>query len=102
MRVNAYLEVSPDQDGGLVTRCSRCGSALGPARESYKKFSRVARLPLTVLGPNYAPRPSGENRFELREYYCPTCLVVLDTDVALKGDPEVHDVALETEPTEGG
>jgi acetone carboxylase gamma subunit len=45
---------------------------------------------LADLGAHYAP-PSGETRFEIREYYCPSCLVLLDTDVALKGDPVVDD-----------
>ena len=98
VKINAYMEVCPDDAGVPVVRCSRCGETLGPASQSYKTFALEARRPLSALGPNYAPGQGGEERFELREYYCPSCLVLLDTDVALKGDAVVHDVELATEP----
>ena len=86
VKINAYMDVCPDDAGVPVVRCSRCGETLGPASQSYKTFALEARRPLSALGPNYAPGQGGEERFELREYYCPSCLVLLDTDVALKGD----------------
>lgn len=90
MRINAYLEVAADDAGSPVIRCTCCEATLGPADRSYKTYSLESRRPLADLGDHYAP-PSGETRFEIREYYCPSCLVLLDTDVALKGDPVVDD-----------
>lgn len=94
MRLNAYLEIGTDDDGAPVIRCTECGAALGPAAQSYKSFSLEARRPLAALGAHYAPPEGHEGRFEIREYYCPACLVLLDADVALKGDPVVDDVEL--------
>ena len=96
MRIHAYLEVGANDAGTPVIRC-RCGETLGPASQSYKTFALEARRPLTALGAKYAPPKGGAARFEIREYYCPSCLVLLDTDVALKGDAVVHDVELATE-----
>jgi acetone carboxylase gamma subunit len=90
VRINAYLEVGADDVGSPVIRCTCCEATLGPATKSYKNYSLEARRHLADLGAHYAP-PSGETRFEIREYYCPSCLVLLDTDVALKGDPVVDD-----------
>ena len=96
LRINAYLEVGADDAGTPVIQCT-CGETLGPASQSYKTFALEARRPLAALGPSYAPGQGGEARFEIREYYCPSCLVLLDTDVALKDDAVVHDVELSTE-----
>ena len=95
LRINAYLDVCTDDNGDTVIRCNQCGSTLGPAEESYKKFCLEARRPLTALGLNCAAPAGGEERFELREYFCPSCHIVLDTEVALKGDPVLHDVELD-------
>lgn len=95
MRINAYLEVSTDARGVAVIRCRQCNASLGPADSSYKNFSAEARKPLPELGPRYAAR---ESRFELREYYCPSCFVLLDVEVALRDDPVLHDVELHAAP----
>lgn len=101
MRLNAYLEVGIVADGAAVIRCTQCGETLGPATTSYKAYALEARRPLATLGAHYAPPGGAEGRFEIREYYCPSCLVLLDADVALKGDPVVDDVELAVPAAQG-
>jgi acetone carboxylase gamma subunit len=92
MRVNAYLTVESAPDGPLL-RC-RCGHVLGTAERPYKELSLEARYPLQALGPYVDPDRLGGDRFELREYYCPACLVLYETEVARRDDPLLADVEL--------
>ncbi len=94
MRVNAYVEVVAD-GGEPVLRC-RCGHVLGPATESYKRYSLEARYQVQEAGPLSNPYGLGGDRFELREYYCPRCVVRYESEVALRSDPVLHDVELHT------
>lgn len=95
-RINAYISFDRDGAGALLMRC-RCGAALGSASGNYKEQSLEARYPVRRAGPYANPYGLGGNRFELREYYCPSCLVLYETEVALVGDPVLADVALELE-----
>ena len=100
MKVNAYLEISAGADGELVIRCRECDKELGPASESYKNLAAERRRPLSVVGVEYVAADRQDDPFELREYYCPFCAVLLDTDVARRSDPVLHDVELRIAPDE--
>jgi acetone carboxylase gamma subunit len=95
MKANAYVHVT-EHDGELVLRC-RCGHVLGPASESYKRLSHETRRPIQAAGSCADPYRIGEGRFELREYSCPSCLVLYEIEVALTGDPILDDVLLDLE-----
>jgi N-methylhydantoinase B len=99
MKVNAYVHVT-DHEGGLVLRC-RCGHLLGPASESYKRLSKETRRPIQAAGSCADPYRIGAGRFELREYACPACLVLYETEVALRDDPIWDDVLLDLEGEAG-
>lgn len=101
VNINVYIEVSQDAERGAVMRC-RCGLVLGPATGNYKRYSLEARYPVQHAGPHVNPYRLGGERFELREYYCPACLVLFETEVALVGDPVLHDVELAVGEEEGG
>lgn len=97
--VNAYIRFE-ETAGGTVMAC-RCGHELGPATESYKRHAGCRRYPVSGLGPYVNPHRIGGERFEAREYFCPSCLVLFELEVALEGDPELHDVQLRAaEPEE--
>lgn len=95
MRVNAYLRVTEHEDR-LVLRC-RCGKVLGSAGDNYKRLSHETRRPIQAAGSCADPYRIGEGRFELREYACPSCLVLYEIEVALTGDPILDDVLLDLE-----
>lgn len=96
VNINAYIEVDQDAERGAVMRC-RCGLLLGSASGNYKLYSLEARYPVQHAGPHVNPYRLGGDRFELREYYCPACLVLFETEVALCDDPVLHDVELAVE-----
>jgi len=98
IRINAYLEISTGTGGGLVIRCLECGEELGPADRSYKDFAVERRRPVSVVGVEYVAAARQDDPFELREYTCPSCAVLLDTDVARRSDPVLHDVQLRIDP----
>lgn len=73
--------------------CKRCGLELGPAGANLKHRLLRENAKLTKSGPS-----RGEwydrDRFELRLFYCPDCLTLVDTEVNLKSEPPVDDLAL--------
>jgi acetone carboxylase gamma subunit len=93
VRVNAYLAVVGDGNSAVL-RC-QCGHTLGPANRPYKELALEARRPLQSLGPYFDPDGVGDGRFEVREYFCPGCTVLLEVEVARPGDPVLVDVELD-------
>ena len=92
--MNAYISLVAGDDGTMLQAC-RCGRVLGAAATNYRALSLEARFPVGRAGPHADPHGRGTERFELREYYCPDCLVLFETDVALRDDPLLHDVELD-------
>jgi len=70
----------------------RCGKLLAPGTENYKVWVAEARRPLSVAGPECDPFNLGRGRFELREYYCPSCAALLDVDMLAVDEPVLWDV----------
>jgi N-methylhydantoinase B len=95
-RLNAYISIVHEDGARPVLQC-RCGHILGAATENYRALSREARFPVQRVGPHADPHGRGTHRFELREYYCPGCLVLIETDVALQDDPLLHDIELDAD-----
>jgi acetone carboxylase gamma subunit len=93
VRINAYLAVVRD-DSGAVVKC-QCGHELGPANRPYKELALEARRPVQSLGPYFDPDGVGDDRFEVREYFCPGCTVLLEVEVARPSDPLLVDVELD-------
>jgi acetone carboxylase gamma subunit len=90
MRLNDYLTLE-ERDGQYVIQC-RCGHAIGPATENYKLHVICNVAPLSKAGPHVNPYGVGEGRFALREYCCPSCLTLLDVEVALRDEPPRWDL----------
>jgi N-methylhydantoinase B len=74
-------------------RCA-CGHVLGPATQPYKSLAASARYPVQRVGPHVNPHHVNGDRFELREFYCPACLVLLETEIARPEDPVLDDASL--------
>ncbi len=79
---NLYLELV---QGKEMVHC-RCGAVLGPADKDPKTLLRMKTQDLSKAGPKVNPYKIGSNRFCLKEYYCPRCLRLIETEVALKED----------------
>jgi len=82
--------------GALVARCVECATALARAPESWKRGAGVAEC--VVGSPEYAERTAAwapvraSGPVVFREYVCPGCARLLETEVALAGTPPEDDV----------
>lgn len=79
--------------GKLQLRC-RCGCVLGPANKSPKMYAPMARLPVQSIGPEVNPYAINGARFELREFYCPACMIRLEVEIARPDDPILDDACV--------
>ena len=84
-RISASLVVN---DGGEIA-CMACGHALGPSGKPWKEAARLAETPLQGSGGE--PYSNAANVL-LRQFYCPGCAALLDSETALVKDPFLNDV----------
>ena len=84
-RISASLVV--DDNGEIA--CMECGHALGPAGAPWKKAARLSETPLQ--GSGVEPYSNAANVL-LRQFFCPGCAALLDSESALAGDPFLNDV----------
>jgi N-methylhydantoinase B len=89
-RLSEYLELV-EEGGRKVIRC-RCGYTIGPATDNYKKHALKNESPLKAAGPHANPHNIGGGKFVFRRFCCPGCLVLLGTEIALKGAPFLWDI----------
>ena len=82
-----------ERDGGPVFVC-RCGHVLGDARRNFKEFTLLEEGPIKDAGLRVNPYNVG-GRFVFRQFYCPNCLLRLETEVALKDEPILWDVQVD-------
>jgi N-methylhydantoinase B len=84
---------------GPVFVC-RCGHVLGDARRNFKSFTLMEQGPIHEAGLRVNPYHVG-GRFVFRQFYCPACLVRLETEVALKDEPVIWDVQIDVNSEAG-
>jgi acetone carboxylase gamma subunit len=96
LRVTEYLDLDLDGEQWL---CNRCGHAIGPARESYKRgcllYDRDPREihPPLVPGPfSFSPDPLW---VRIVEFYCPGCGAQVETEYLPPGHPITHDIEID-------
>jgi N-methylhydantoinase B len=75
-----------DSDAGLQYVC-RCGHALGPASGNFKELCSMSELALQKAGPLINPHSVGQGRFVFRQFACPRCHTLLESEVAMTEDP---------------
>lgn len=69
--------------------CTACGGDLGPADRPWKDHARCREIALHLAGgPAY---DTGERGVFLRQFCCPGCATLLDTETAMAGDPWLTD-----------
>lgn len=85
-----FYDTSADE---LRYRCA-CGHILGPATQPYKSLAASATFPVQRIGPHVNPHQINGDRFQLREFYCPDCFALLETEIARLDDPVLDDASL--------
>lgn len=111
LQITEYLTIDVNEERW---KCVRCDYDLVNARINYKEGCLVAaRDPREVHPPvvegeyTFAPDPNWCN---IVEFYCPGCLVLMETEYLPPGHPITHDIdldidalknSIETTKTEG-
>lgn len=74
-------------------RCRRCGHGLGPAGRNYKLGALVRDLPVTEGNPTLRdPAIYADEPVTFRQFVCPGCATLLETEIAVAGGPPQWDV----------
>ena len=72
-----------------VVRCRKCKRSFGPVTRNWKSSPAVIRR-VTSLAEARSGIPASE-QVEWRQWICPGCAALLDTEAALRGEPDVWD-----------
>jgi N-methylhydantoinase B len=73
----------------------RCGEDLGPQAGDYKAGACFRERGVREIAPEFASDdPEMADLVAFREWLCPGCGVRLDTEIARRDDPWLHDVAI--------
>ena len=86
MRLSPTLNIDTDGDRRILS-CAKCGHQIGPATEPWKPNAALRERLMEDLGPLHF---SGGPVY-LREFSCPGCATLLDTETAQAGDPFLND-----------
>ena len=92
-----YLQAVGDGESAR-TQCTWCGHELGAGRQRWKDRVVVRALPMEAAG----RFRDGAEGLVLRQFYCPRCATLLDTEVVLETDPPLYDEVFEWPGTKGG
>lgn len=84
--VNLVVRAS---DKGDVISCRACGHALAPAGTPWKRGAALRESSMNGVG---GKAYTGAPESLLREFGCPSCGTLLDTEMALPGEPFLDDV----------
>ncbi|MEU3274843.1 acetone carboxylase subunit gamma [Saccharomonospora sp. NPDC006951] len=98
LRITEYLEIDPETE---TWHCERCGHAIGPARENYKRGLLLNdRNPREI----HPARFDGEHDFapdpawcRIVEYYCPGCAAQVETEYLPPGHPLAYDIEIDVD-----
>lgn len=82
-RLGANVGVETDDDGTPYATCDGCGTHVGRADKHWKETAAIGEEPLSSVG-EVSRNADG---YSLRQFLCPDCGALLDTEVARDGDP---------------
>jgi acetone carboxylase gamma subunit len=87
-RVSPTLDIRTTAEGERVC-CSKCGAALVPAGQPWKPAASLDETPMRGAG---GAAYSVSDKVLLRRFTCRGCGALLDTEMALPGEPFLDDV----------
>lgn len=68
--------------------CNKCEAVLGDSGQNWKTKANLEESKPLELGPPYTT----DERLLLRKFCCPGCGVLLDSELAMPGDPFLEDI----------
>lgn len=88
--VAANLEIRSTREGECIA-CRRCGHALAPAGQPWKRHAVLREVSMNGAG---GKAYTGAREAILRQFACPNCGALLDSEMALPGEPFLDDIVL--------
>lgn len=87
--ISPTLEIRATGEGERIC-CRGCGAPLAPAGQPWKPAAQLDQSPMRGLaGAAYS---GGSDKVLLRRFSCGGCGALLDTEMALPGEPFLNDV----------
>lgn len=86
MRLSNTLDITQDNGQARIV-CAACQRELAAASESWKRKAALSERPANDLP---GPYRTGQGLL-LRQFACPGCGALLDTELALPGEPFLED-----------
>jgi acetone carboxylase gamma subunit len=82
-------------DGRPTFVCGRCHTPIGPAEEDYKRHCLYRERPVQEIGRLFGdPRRFVDDDIVFREFLCPNCGGLFDTEINRASEPAVHDIQI--------
>ncbi|MBL8665189.1 MAG: hypothetical protein JNM29_20310 [Candidatus Odyssella sp.] len=86
--IAANLEIRSTGKGDHIA-CRSCGHALAPAGQPWKRQAILRELSMNGAG---GKAYTGAREAILRQFGCPGCGALLDSEMALPGEPFLDDI----------
>jgi acetone carboxylase gamma subunit len=86
MRFSNTLKIEKDATGARVL-CAACDAVLAPTSQNWRQGATLQTQAVEALG---GPYSTGRNLI-LRQFVCPQCGQLLDSELALPSDPWIDD-----------
>lgn len=95
MEIHEYLDLDVEAE---TINCNECGQHLCHAEDNYKHYCAMETIPLADVGPGFeAPGEllNTDQNVEFRKFYCPSCAVLIEHEIARAEDPILHDIEID-------
>ncbi|MFM7255388.1 MAG: hydantoinase B/oxoprolinase family protein [Betaproteobacteria bacterium] len=92
---NLSVRSDPQAKGKARKRwcCAGCANDLGPATENYKLACAMLESPVTASNPHVGdPSRYIDSKPVFRQFFCPSCGLLIENEIALSGDPILRDI----------
>ncbi len=86
--ISPTLDIRATPQGDRIS-CSGCGHALAPAGTAWKRHAALREVSMSGAG---GKAYTGAPEAILRQFGCPACGRLLDTEMALPGEPFLDDI----------
>lgn len=94
MIIGEYLKIKNESDIKSYC-CSKCEQRLSSIKENYKLGCLLYETTLEHSAPlNGNPHRFIDDEMVWREFYCPKCGTLLESELSRKGDPILWDIQL--------
>lgn len=95
MEIHEYLDLDPETE---TISCTECGHTICDAGENYKRHCAMESEPLEDVGPGFespAELLDSDHDVRFRQFYCPSCAVLVEHEIARADDPILQDIELD-------